>query len=802
MNFSLVKYRLNNLENEFKNLSPVTASHVNLLLIDKTVSNYQLFVDSSNESTYPLVYSPRYDSKLLLDHIKLFKHIKRIAVVCHGQENITKFLNNEPFNSDGNIQFMKEIVNGFNVKIIDFLACNTLKYTQWVNYFKQLNQMGITVGASDDRTGNIKYEGDWFLESTGNDIKSVYWTDLISNYSELLNESEQDGIIYSYNTISKKASITGCTDVIGARINIPPTINVNNEDYKVTTIKSFAFSDCTSLKSVSIGKYVKTIEASAFYGCISLEEFIVVPSNTKFIVNNNALYKLTDDTNECVLIQYAIGNINTNYTIQFNGYIVTTIKESAFALCKFLTNVTIGAGVQTIEFGTFEGCTSLTSVIIGSSVDNIETDVFEGCTSLKTFVIDLINTNFKEDTNSLYKLNNNNKTCELLKYAIGNDTDNYTIPATIDNYSVTSISISAFRNCTFLKSVDIPYSVKTIDPYVFRNCWYLRRVTIGSGVTSIEQYAFAYCINLKYVYIKTNNFKYSNWNKNAFYYMNKTARFYLPYKSESGTFLGYSIDILTNYVLNNVPLTGATLAILSDNYYITMNPENQNSVHLNGTKKITKYIKPTPPYKNPINYWHPSKKLDLIEQKLTYTPISVNNITKYNITKSSNDNFDKTDWELIKWTENYNSSIEIDMRSKFNFYDSSYTKVYISTNGLITFEKSNSTYSLIALNNHFNYKQIAIFFKNLVVEPNTGKYKITTDSLTIYYSGHAYENNTDKNTYEAFVKLYFNTGIIEVNYLKIDPMYSCLIGLSDGSGTDYNLTGPNFNPVEYSVIDL
>ena len=71
--------------NEYlNNLSEVTTSHVNLLLVDKKVSNYQMFVDSVNNSTYHIVDSSNYNSNLLLEFInKSFRHIERIAIICH-----------------------------------------------------------------------------------------------------------------------------------------------------------------------------------------------------------------------------------------------------------------------------------------------------------------------------------------------------------------------------------------------------------------------------------------------------------------------------------------------------------------------------------------------------------------------------------------------------------------------------------------------------------------------------------------------------------------------------------------------
>jgi hypothetical protein len=85
---------LNNLYEYLNNLYEVTTYHVNLLLVDKKVSNYQMFVYSVNNSTYPIVYSSNYNSNNKLEFInKSFSHIERVAIISHGQASLGKFLN-------------------------------------------------------------------------------------------------------------------------------------------------------------------------------------------------------------------------------------------------------------------------------------------------------------------------------------------------------------------------------------------------------------------------------------------------------------------------------------------------------------------------------------------------------------------------------------------------------------------------------------------------------------------------------------------------------------------------------------
>jgi alpha-tubulin suppressor-like RCC1 family protein len=74
------------------------------------------------------------------------------------------------------------------------------------------------------------------------------------------------------------------------------------------------------------------------------------------------------------------------------------------------------------------------------------------------------------------------------------------IPETVsdgtNNFTVTSIGIYAFYNCTNLISVIIPNSITRIGTRSFEGCSSLNSVSIPNSVTSIGAYAFQDCANL------------------------------------------------------------------------------------------------------------------------------------------------------------------------------------------------------------------------------------------------------------------------------------------------------------------
>ena len=181
----------------------------NIILIDSQVKDYQTFVDSVNSSTFPIVYSVMSSKTELLTLLQThFTNISRIAIVfMFNLENTHMFLDINPLFIDSemepyseNTQFIINIIKEFQVENIDYLACNTLSYPNWVNYYALLTeQTGVIVGASNDKTGNIKYGGDWEMESTSEDIELVYFTKSIEYYQYLLDGFVANFIIIKSN---------------------------------------------------------------------------------------------------------------------------------------------------------------------------------------------------------------------------------------------------------------------------------------------------------------------------------------------------------------------------------------------------------------------------------------------------------------------------------------------------------------------------------------------------------------------------------------------------------------------------
>ena len=148
----------------------------------------------------------------------------------------------------------------------------------------------------------------------------------------------------------------------------------------VTSIGSYAFYGCDSLKSVEIGDSVTSIGEKAFAYCSSLTSITVSEGNPTYKSLDGNLYTKDGKT----LIQYAIGKTDTNFVIPDS---VTSIGDYAFSWCYSLTSVEIPDSVTSIGDRAFHNCDSLTSVEIPDNVTSIGSYAFCNCSRLTSVEI-------------------------------------------------------------------------------------------------------------------------------------------------------------------------------------------------------------------------------------------------------------------------------------------------------------------------------------------------------------------------------------------------------------------------------
>jgi alpha-tubulin suppressor-like RCC1 family protein len=211
---------------------------MNVLLVDSSVRDAQIFIDSVNANTFPILYSSSSTKDELLDVLQNnFTTLDRIGLVFYGSgAGSAQFLDNAPFfispetnPYSENVEFIINVISHFQVKNIDYLACNTLKYPSWVDYYAILTQeTSVIVGASNDQTGNIQYGGDWTMESTSEDIEFIYFTESIEYYSYLLDYA-QFTMLVTNNTIYGAGDNT--FGALGLGNNTTPILTLTPADY-------------------------------------------------------------------------------------------------------------------------------------------------------------------------------------------------------------------------------------------------------------------------------------------------------------------------------------------------------------------------------------------------------------------------------------------------------------------------------------------------------------------------------------------------------------------------------------------
>ena len=289
----------------------------------------------------------------------------------------------------------------------------------------------------------------------------------------------------------------------------------------VTSIGSYAFSDCTNITNVIVPNSITLFGMGAFNGCINLIS-INVPSS------------------------------------------VISIGDTAFSDCSSLPSIYIPNSVLNVGFYTFSGCSSLVisaevtskpvgwdlnwnpsdchvdwgynqiSIIFeangGSSVDPILQEsgititapaiptrtgyTFDGwysdigLTTAYTFTtMPLENITLyakwieiNEESEFIFSLKEDN-TYEIIGY-IGTEID-IVIPETYLGLPVTSIGSNAFDGNTNITSAIIPVGITSIEEYAFCDATALTSVTFeaGSQLTKIGDWAFQSTISLKSIII-------------------------------------------------------------------------------------------------------------------------------------------------------------------------------------------------------------------------------------------------------------------------------------------------------------
>ena len=288
-------------------------------------------------------------------------------------------------------------------------------------------------------------------------------------------------------------------------LEIPSTLG----GHPVIAINSYAFSECTSLVSVTIPESVEVICNYAFFNCSSLVsvsipegvewilgfafawsalETVTIPSSVT-IIGDSAFLGCADIT------EIVVDEQNANYCSE-DGVLFDKDKTTLiqYPAAKEGASYIIPNGVETMSGQAFT-FSSLSSVTIPSSLISIEGMNMFASTAISEIKVDAENAYFSSQDGVLF----DKEKTTLIKYPCKKADTTYTMPD-----SVTTIEIYAFYNCFDLVSVNVSNNLTTIGHSAFVNCLSLGSIDLPEGVTSIGKWAFSSCWSLASVTIPSS----------------------------------------------------------------------------------------------------------------------------------------------------------------------------------------------------------------------------------------------------------------------------------------------------------
>ena len=352
-----------------------------------------------------------------------------------------------------------------------------------------------------------------------------------TGWSQFTNIQELPADIqYDYDEVNHTATVMGYGGAFSGSLEIPATVEYNNETYTVTAINASAFKNYYTMTNVTLPNTITIIGMDAFRGC-------------------------------------------RNATINIPESLIA-LGEGAFADCDHLTSVTLPEGLTSIPALAFYSCSALTEVHLPSTLTSIGIRAFGICTNLEIIFS-------AATTPPVCQVGNGNDTflsvpsgC-VAQVPFGYYNVYHTAPGWSSlnvnqggfsytmNEGITETIITGVYDNTFGDLV-IPEMMNnrpttTIVPNAFRNKSGITSLTLSSSMATIGAQAFADCSDLTAINVNANNANYTSVDGVLLSKDGKTLIAYPAGKTDANYSIPAGVENITNNAFEGAIVTSVNL---------------------------------------------------------------------------------------------------------------------------------------------------------------------------------------------------------------------------------------------------
>ena len=287
------------------------------------------------------------------------------------------------------------------------------------------------------------------------------------------------------------ATFRGCTSL--ESITIPDS---------VTTLEEATFYGCTSLKSVYLGSNVTSVEFYVFTDCNSLTDMYLNSNIKDYYDIYGTKNPITLHIGENVSNLSCLGYLNTVSNIEVDSnskyYVIDNALYSKDETDTFLEycfntdlNFEVAPNTTQIQYYAFYSTLiSPETITIPDTIEYVSSGDFYSLSNIKEYIVQNGNARYKSIDGAIYDTKYN----FLVRYP--NATEG---SATIEDGTV-KIDEYAFKDCK-ISSVTMPDTITTIRSNAFENCRNLKDVTLSKGLCDIDYECFIDCSSLEGIII-------------------------------------------------------------------------------------------------------------------------------------------------------------------------------------------------------------------------------------------------------------------------------------------------------------